>query len=236
MQTRPLGQTGAEVSLLGFGAGQIGDARLPEDEVGRLLNAALDMGVSLFDTARSYGLSEERIGRHVGHRRGEFVLTTKGGYAVDGAQDWTPESVTRGIHEALVRLKTDVADVFFLHSCSKETLERGLVTRALLDAKTSGKIKSAGYSGENEALDFAIESGHFDVIECSINVCDQRVLVASIPAAQARNLGVIAKRPIANAPWRFHERPTGDYCEAYWLRLRSMGWDVLRGDNDWADL
>src|SRR5262249_27827473 len=96
--------------------------------------------------------------------------------------------------------------------------------------------KHAGYSGENEALDFALASGAFEVIECSVNVCDQRALATSLPLAHQRNLGVVAKRPVANAPWRFHERPAGDYCEAYWLRLRSMGWDVLRGEHEWADL
>ena len=53
------------------------DARLSEAEAGRLLNQVLDLGISLIDTARSYGLSEERIGRHLAHRRGEFLLSTK---------------------------------------------------------------------------------------------------------------------------------------------------------------
>jgi aryl-alcohol dehydrogenase-like predicted oxidoreductase len=234
METRPLGKTGLTVSALGLGAGQIGDARTPEDEVGRLLGAALDLGVCLIDTARSYGLSEERIGRHLAHRRGEFVLASKGGYGVQGVPDWTYDCVARGVDLALTRMRTDVVDVFFLHSCPKETLAGGEVMRALADAKQAGKIRATGYSGANSSASFALGSGAFDVIQCSVNVCDQRAIDGAI--ARAGDRGVIAKRPIANAPWRFAERPQGDYCDAYWLRLRAMGWDALRGSHDWADL
>ena len=84
MQRRPFGRTGLDVPALGFGAMQVGDPRLPEAAAARLLNHALDLGLALVDTARSYGVSEERIGRHLAHRRDEFVLSTKVGYGVDG--------------------------------------------------------------------------------------------------------------------------------------------------------
>ena len=79
MESRPFGNTGLEVSAVGLGTGQIGDPKLGEDLVEELLLGALDAGVTLIDTARSYGLAEERIGRHLKHRRDEFVLATKGG-------------------------------------------------------------------------------------------------------------------------------------------------------------
>ena len=66
---REFGNTGLKVSALGFGAGHVGDPSMDESAVGALLNAALDAGVTLVDTARGYGLSEERIGRHLAHRR-----------------------------------------------------------------------------------------------------------------------------------------------------------------------
>jgi aryl-alcohol dehydrogenase-like predicted oxidoreductase len=68
MERRPFGRTGLAVPILGFGAGHVGDPALDEAEVGRLLHGALDLGVTLIDTARSYGLSEERIGRHLAGR------------------------------------------------------------------------------------------------------------------------------------------------------------------------
>ena len=61
----------------------VGSDALSEADAGRLLNAALDAGISLIDTARSYGLAEERIGRHLANRRDEYVLSTKVGYGVE---------------------------------------------------------------------------------------------------------------------------------------------------------
>ena len=85
---RAFGKQGLSVSALGLGAGHIGDPELDEARVGVLLNSALDMGITLIDTARSYGLSEERIGRHIARRRPQFILSTKVGYGMSGHKDW----------------------------------------------------------------------------------------------------------------------------------------------------
>jgi len=222
---RDLGATGLRVPVLGLGAGQIGDARIPEAEAGRTLNAALDLGITLVDTARGYGLSEERIGRHLAHRRGELVLTTKVGYGVEGEADWTAACVRRGIDEALRRLRTDVIDVVLLHSCGTEALRDEGIRGALEDARRAGKLRVAAYSGENEPLHLALASGRFGAVECSVNLCDQRVIDEALPVARERGVGVIAKRPIANAPWRHGERPVGQYVEEYWVRWKAMGID-----------
>lgn len=223
--TRDFGATGLRVPLLGLGAGQIGEPRLPEAEASRILNAALDLGVTLVDTARGYGLSEERIGRHLAHRRGEFVLATKVGYGVEAEADWTAACVRRGIDEALRRLRTDVIDVALLHSCGTEELRDEGILRALEDGRRAGKLRVAGYSGENAPLELALASGRFGAIECSVNLCDQRVIDGTLPVARERSLGVIAKRSIANAPWRHAERPVGQYVEEYWVRWKAMGID-----------
>ena len=91
---RKFGDTGLSLSMVGLGAGQIGEADVDEATASGVLNGALDLGVSLIDTAASYGSSEERIGRHLGHRRDEFVLSSKGGQAIDGQPDWSPASVS----------------------------------------------------------------------------------------------------------------------------------------------
>lgn len=232
--TRPFGKTGLTVSALGFGAGQIGKGELEEADVGRLLGAAVDAGITLIDTARGYGLSEERIGRHLGHRRDALVISSKGGYGIPGHADWTGPCITAGIEAALSRLRTDRIDIFHLHSCPLETLERGEVIDALDQAVRAGKIRVAAYSGDAAPLAWAVRSGRFGSVEASVNLCDQRVIDADLPIAAARGLGVIAKRPLANAPWRFAERPVGDYAEVYWERLRAMG--IEPGDLAWDDL
>ena len=234
METRAFGKTGLRVSVLGFGAGHVGGGEISEDDAGRLLNEALDLGITLIDTAPSYGASEERIGRHLAHRRDDFVLSTKGGYGVPGVADWSAEVITRGVDQALSRMKTDRIDVFHLHSCPRDVLERGDVVEALARARDAGKIQVAAYSGENEALAWAIESGGFGSVQCSVNLCDQGVLENALPACEACGLGVIAKRPIANAAWRFAQRPMGDYAEVNWERLRSMSLET--GGMEWLEL
>lgn len=220
---RAFGKQGFSVSALGLGTGPIGDPSLDEVHAGALLNRALDLGITLIDTARSYGLSEERIGRHLAHRRHQFVLSTKVGYGIPGHKDWSYGCILAGIDAALKRMRTDHLDIVHLHSCPLATLQRGDVIRALHKARDQGKLRVAAYSGENDELHWAIESGHFGGVECSVNLFDQRCLEHDLPMAQKRGIGVIAKRPLANAPWRFAERPVGDYCEEYWLRWKTMG-------------
>lgn len=231
---REFGNTGLKVSPLGFGAGQLGDARLPESEVETLLNTALDQGITFIDTAPSYGNSEERIGRHLAHRRGEFVLSTKLGYGVPGVADWTYACIVQGIDLALLRLKTEYIDIAHLHSCDLATLQAGAVMDALDRARERGKIRVAAYSGENDALRYAAHSGRFQSIEASVNICDQKILDDVIPQTQVKGLGMIAKRPVANAPWRFAERPVGDYAETYWQRWRAM--DIDPAGLEWQAL
>ena len=140
ISNRPYGKTGLMVSSLGFGAGQIGDARQSEEDVAQLLNAAIDAGVTLIDTAPGYGLSEVRIGRHISVRRSEFVLSTKLGYGVAGVEDWTGPCITAGVEQALRVMRTDRLDIAHLHSCPRSVLVRGDVIDALERAKHEGKI------------------------------------------------------------------------------------------------
>jgi aryl-alcohol dehydrogenase-like predicted oxidoreductase len=222
MHQRPFGSTGLSVPVLGLGAGHLGAPALSEDDAGRLLHGALDLGVTLIDTAPSYGLSEERIGRHLAGRRHEFVLSTKTGYGVPGIPDWTGAVITAGVDAALARLRTDHLDIVHLHSCPLEVLERGDVVAALRGAVAAGKVRVAAYSGDNAPLAWAIASGAFGSVELSVNLVDQRGIEHDLPAAGARGLGVIAKRPAANAPWRFAERPAAPDIAEYWDRWRAL--------------
>lgn len=226
MLTETYGRTGLTVSVLGLGAGQVGDAALDEAQAATLLNTALDLGVRLIDTARGYGLSEARIGRHLAHRRSEYVLSTKVGYGIEGHTDWTGPCITAGVDEALRLLRTDVIDIVHLHSCPLATLQAGEVVQALQRAHDQGKLRVVAYSGENEALAWAVDSGLFGGVECSVNLFDQGSLAAVLPRAAAAGQGVIAKRPLANAPWRWAERPVGHYAEVYWQRMQALSLDT----------
>jgi aryl-alcohol dehydrogenase-like predicted oxidoreductase len=234
MIRRPLGNTGLQVSILGFGAGPVGSPELYESQAEALLNGVLDAGINLLDTAPSYGQSEERIGRYLQGRRHEFVLSTKCGYGVPGVEDWTGPCITQGIDLALRRLRTDVLDIVHFHSCPVEVLERPGVVDALRRAVEQGKVRVAAYSGDNAPLEWVLHSGAFGSVQTSVNVFDQRVLDRGLPVAGRKGLGVIAKRPLGNAPWRFSERPAAQDIATYWDRMRAMELDT--GGLDWSEL
>ena len=233
MEKRNYGNTNLSLPILGFGAGLIGDERMDEDYVGYFINQIVDLGITFIDTARGYGLSEERISRHLSWRRKDFILSTKVGYNIPGHQDWTYDCIVAGVHRSLQLMRTDVLDIVHLHSCPKEMLERGEVISALLKMKEEGKIRFAAYSGENDALEFALESKQFGGLMSSINVFDQRSIDSIVTPAVKRGTGYIAKRPIGNAPWLHAEHPYGNYSEEYWKRMKAMELDF--GD-EWLDV
>ena len=234
MEKRALGATGLHVTTLGFGAMHLNDERVSEDYAGRLLNEVLDAGINLIDTARGYGLSEERIGRHLAHRRSEFVLSTKVGYDIPGFADWTFECIVAGVEAALGRMRTEVLDIVHLHSCPLHVLEQGDVVRALEDCQRAGKLRVVAYSGDNAELRWAVDCGRFGSVQTSASICDQANLVQHVATAEARGVGVIVKRPLAGAVWRYSERP-GDFAEGqYWDRLQAMVIDPQ--GHDWNAL
>ena len=232
MQRRAYGRSGLDVPVLGFGAMQAGDPRLSDDEAGRLLHQALDLGLTLIDTARSYGLSEERIGRHLASRRDEFVLSTKVGYGVDGIADWTYDCVVAGVDAARERLRTDVIDIVHLHSCGLELLHDGEVARALEDCAAAGKLRVAAYSGDAAPLRYAVMCGAFGGVQASVNLCDQQALPI-LAEARACGIGTIAKRPLAGQPWRSDQPPADAVHAEYWRRFAGLRAEPGFTADDW---
>ncbi len=218
MLQRSLGRSGLSVSALGFGAMHF-DGIADEAEVGRLLNGVLDLGVTLIDTARGYGRSEERIGRHLSARRSEFVLSTKFGYGVHGVPDWTYACVVQGVERALQLMRTDRIDIGHLHSCPLAVLQQGEVTRALADCARAGKLRVAAYSGENAELVHALADDRFGSVQCSLSLVD-RANASQLPPP--RGQGVLVKRALAGLAWARAQRPD-DFCEGqYWDRWLTL--------------
>ncbi|MBK7858241.1 MAG: aldo/keto reductase [Archangiaceae bacterium] len=230
MIERRLGNTGLTVSALGLGCGPLGE--LNQHDADLLVHTALDMGVTLFDCARSYGNAEERLGRALKAWSGRRVIVTKGGYGVEGSEDWTPGAVVHGIDRALETLGVDTLDVFLLHSCDRERLVRGDLLEPLIEAKQAGKIRAAGYAGDGAALEWALGCHELEVIECSVNLFDQRALTQAVPVARGK--GVIAKRAMGNAPWREQRRPDRFDAGLYWDRMNAMYEDTA--GRAWTEL
>jgi aryl-alcohol dehydrogenase-like predicted oxidoreductase len=231
MEKRKLGQTGLEVSVLGFGGSEIGYQQVAPETVERLLGSALDAGLNVIDTAECYVESEEMIGRAVAHRRRDYYLFTKCGHADSfGQPAWDKRSLTQSIDRSLQRLRTDYLDLMQLHSCSEELLRQGEVIEVLQRAREQGKTRFIGYSGDSRAALFAVECGAFDTLQTSINIADQEAIELTLPVARERGMGVIAKRPVANAVWKNGARPDDEYVQPYWDRLQKLDYDFLKDD------
>lgn len=231
MELREYGNTGMKVSTLGFGGSEIG-SNVSKQDVETLLNTALDAGLNVIDTAECYGNSEELIGDVLSHRRDDYYLFTKCGHAagVDGP-DWDAKVLEQTIDRSLRRLKTEYVDVIHLHSCSEEILRQGAVIEVLQRAKEAGKTRFIGYSGDTTDALYAIETRVFDSLETSLNIADQEAIDLTLPEARKRNMGVIAKRPIANAAWTFDTLPEDAYPFVYWRRLQELGYGFLAGND-----
>jgi len=232
MEKRRLGKTDMDVSVLGFGGSEIGYERASAETVTKLLNSALDAGLNVIDTAECYYNSEELIGQAVGNRRKEFYLFTKCGHphGMESSANWSKDSILESVTRSLQRLKTDRLDLLQLHSCSEAELRKGEVIDALQAARDKGYTRYIGYSGDSRAAHFAVESGAFDTLQTSINIADQEAIDLALPLARDKQLGVIAKRPIANAAWKTGHRPIDSYHHEYWERLCKLNHDFLRGD------
>jgi aryl-alcohol dehydrogenase-like predicted oxidoreductase len=231
METRQFGKTDMKVSVLGFGGAEIGFEKATVAVVGRLLDDALDAGLNVIDTAECYLQSEELIGQAVSARRNQFCLFTKCGHP-EGPYvgDWRPDSLLRSIQRSLERLKTDRVDLVQLHSCSEDELRKGDVIAALQRARELGYTRYIGYSGDGQAARYAIETGVFDTLQTSLSILDQEAIDLTLPLARARSMGVIAKRPIGNAVWRYAQKPENSYHQPYWERLQKLNYDFVSGD------
>ncbi len=212
-----------QVSVLGFGGAEIGFNGVEQSQANYILNETLDKGCNVIDTAECYKGSEELIGTAVGHRRGDFYLFSKCGHTsgLEG-QDWEPDMLRRSIDRSLARLKTDRIDLMQLHTCSIETLDQGDAIAVLKEARDAGKIRYIGYSGDGLEAKHAIELGVFDAIQTSCNIADQECIELTLPLAQARNMGVVAKRPVANVAWKHESAEAAGYGEEYWRRLQEL--------------
>jgi aryl-alcohol dehydrogenase-like predicted oxidoreductase len=230
MEQRRFGKTDMNVSVLGFGGSEIGYENASRETVAELLNSALDAGLNVIDTAECYHNSEELIGQTVSHRRKEFYLFTKCGHPHGFGEraDWSKDSILENVQRSLQRLKADKIDIVQLHSCSESVLQKGEVIEALQTARDRGYTRYIGYSGDSHAARFAVETGAFDTLQTSISIADQEALELTLPLAREKQMGVIAKRPIANAAWKTGHRPVDGYHHVYYDRLRKLNYDFLR--------
>lgn len=180
LEKRTLGRTGMDVTVLGYGAmelrGQPRGREISEEDAGKALNAVLDAGINFVDTSIDYGASEERIGRHIAHRRGEYFLASKCGCLVGwepepgqdrgGPHVYAKENIRAGVEQSLRRMKTDHLDLLQVHMTpSRRTLEEHGVVETMRELQAEGKIRFLGMSGTIPNLADHIAMGAFDAFQ-----------------------------------------------------------------------
>jgi aryl-alcohol dehydrogenase-like predicted oxidoreductase len=199
------------ISAIGFGAFKLGrnqgikyeqSYELPDDATAeRLLNGVLDLGVTYVDTAPAYGLSEERIGRFLTHRRAEFVLSTKVGERFDNGEsnyDFSEQGIRKSVEQSLRRLRTDVLDIVFVHAPRSDlaVINDSDAAGTLLSLRDRGVVRAVGFSGHTtaafrQAMDWA------DALMLEYHSADL-ALESVITEAAARNKIVVVKKGLAS--------------------------------------
>ncbi len=221
IERRPLGRTGADVTILGYGAmelrGRPHGPAIADEDAGLLLNAVLDGGINLIDTSIDYGRSEELIGRYVGHRRDEYFLASKCGCPLGdpppGAtppfpHDYSPGNIRAGIEHSLRRLGTDRLDLVQVHmSPSRAQLQADGTVETLLSLRAEGKVRFIGMSGTLPHLPDHIAMGVFDVFQIPYSAVqrEHEDLITAAAAAGAGTLirgGAARGGPAQDKDWR----------------------------------
>jgi aryl-alcohol dehydrogenase-like predicted oxidoreductase len=202
---RTLGRTGLQVTMLGYGAMELRGAPRARDtteaQAETILNAVLDAGINYIDTSIDYGVSEERIGRYISHRRSEYYLASKcgclvGAPAVRGQRSphvFTRDNILAGVEQSLERMKTDYLDVVQFHiSPSQQTLEENGALEAVQELKAAGKVRHIGMSGTLPNLKDHIAMDVFDVFQIPYSAME-REHEAIISAASGAGAGIVIR-------------------------------------------
>jgi aryl-alcohol dehydrogenase-like predicted oxidoreductase len=209
MRYRPLGESGLVVSVVGIGCNNFG-RRIDVDATRAVVDAAIDEGVTLFDTADIYGDSEVFLGEVLEGRRDDIVLATKFGhsaYALHGPQHESRGGrryVRRAVEASLRRLRTDRIDLYQLHTPDRRTpIEETL--SALDELAREGKVR---YIGISNATGFQLADAdwtartrglsRFVSVQNHYSLLEREIEADVVPACERFGIGVLPYFPLAN--------------------------------------
>jgi aryl-alcohol dehydrogenase-like predicted oxidoreductase len=229
MEQRCFGSSGICSSVIGFGTWPIGGARYgPSDDAEAIaaIHAALEAGVTLFDTAPSYGNchAEDLLGRALAGRRQDAIIVTKGGMIWDDnafitGLDSSREHLTKGLDESLARLQTDYVDLFLLHWPDGET-PMAEIAGSLESLVDSGKARAIGVCNLDAAQlrEIATAATNHPIVASQVgfSLFDRRWADETFALCKELDIGVMAYGPLA------HGLLTGAY-----------GRDTTFDDRDW---
>jgi aryl-alcohol dehydrogenase-like predicted oxidoreductase len=204
MELRPFGQTGMQVSAVGYGCWEIGGGYgdIEEAEFQRAVARALDLGINCFDTAEGYGMgaSERALGEALGSRRDEAIIVTKFGMNyrdMPNLRDSSRARVVASIDKSLKNLGTDYVDVYLVHWPDRNTPFEETMS-ALDDIVREGKVRFVGLSNfKLDEIAACMAVRRVDVVQYGWNMFDRRMEQAILPYCEANGVGFMAYGSLA---------------------------------------
>ena len=245
MRTRSFGTSALVTSVIGFGSWPMGRGQygaFDDAEAIAAVRAALDAGVTLFDTAAVYGwgASEELIGKALAGDRKDIVLVTKGGLVPNESnpggfpplRDSSRESIRAGIEESLERLGTDYVDLYLIH-WPEEGRPFDEPMEALLAAQQAGKIRYGGVSNFSpEQMSECLDTFPIVCNQVGYHLFDRRPEAEVFPFVRERGLGVMAYGPMAHGLLTGAFTPDTKFAEDDWRRsLQAFGQPIFEGEH-----
>jgi aryl-alcohol dehydrogenase-like predicted oxidoreductase len=208
MEYRQLGRAGVRVSVLGLGTNRFGSDRLPQGEVNKMLDAALDMGINFIDASDTYvrGRCEEVLGQTLKGRWHRFVVATKGGLPMGEGPNNRGASryhIVQAFEASLRRLQSDHIDVYYMHRWDNTTpIEETL--RAVDDLVRMGKML---YLGASEYASWQLAHANllaelrgwtpFVVLQSEYHMFARQVEHEVLPYCHAHGVGFVPSYPLA---------------------------------------
>ena len=204
MEQRTLGDTGLRATVLGYGAMELRDPeRVNDSQAEHLLGAVLDGGINFVDTSPDYGVSEDRIGAYLSHRRSEYVLATKCGCNVDARGSggdpghiWTREHLLANIEQSLRRLRTDHVDVWQMHNARVDDVDGAGLLEVMREVQAAGKVRHVSISSTMPDIQTYVARRAFATYQIPYSAL-QREHELVIGEAAAAGAGVIIRGGVA---------------------------------------
>jgi aryl-alcohol dehydrogenase-like predicted oxidoreductase len=202
MEGNGFGRTDLPVSRLGLGTAEIGFAyglgspQLPsEDDAIRLLQKAVELGVTFFDTANYYGCAEERIGKSGILKNPEVVVCTKCAQFLEKGESYNADEIEKKIRtqidDSRRQLRLDTLPLVLLHGPSALQLEERMLPKLMHTLQIEGVLRYWGASVRGEEPALAAIAAGADAIQVAYSIADQRMAVRVLRTAQEQGVGVI---------------------------------------------
>ncbi|MDP6453939.1 MAG: aldo/keto reductase [SAR202 cluster bacterium] len=247
MDYRTFGDSDLKTSVIGFGGWPMGRGHygsFDEDEVVRAIHAAIDNGITLFDTAAVYGWGEgeKLLGKALKGKRDQVVLVSKGGLTWDepgagSGRNSSKEHLTNGLEESLQNLQTDYLDLYLIH-WPDESRPYSEPMQAFADFQSQGKIRQGGVSNFTPAMmQESRETFKIVTNQVGYHLFDFRPEAEIMPFCRENGMGIMAYGSLAHGLLTGSMSPDTKFEDDDWRRsLMAFGQPLFKGDTFLANL